>query len=306
MTRFQRILCPVDFFPGSLHAFEYALKLARNYAARVIALHVIEPVIPTVYEPAFSVPDLTNELEKESKRLLKDLGSKAAKAGVPLETQVRLGDIPTEIRRFIDKSKVDLVVVGTHGSKGFERWLIGSVTERLMRHCPVPLMVIGGKKKVGAPPPEVDSILVTTDFSEGTADALKHAFSLAQESQAKVDLLHVVDELVLVEPAPDVRESVIDGVRKKLDRLVPDSVKSWCDPRTTVVTGIPYQMILKTAKKNKVGLIVMNVHGKGMLDRVLVGSTAERVVRGADCPVLLIPPSTAAARSPRSKKAKAA
>jgi nucleotide-binding universal stress UspA family protein len=303
MIRFQKILCPVDFFPGSIHAFEYALKLARNYDAKVIALHVVEPVIPTVYEPAFSVPDLTNALEKESKRLMKDLGTRAAKAGVPLETKIGLGDVPTEIRRFVEKTKVDLVVAGTHGSKGFARWLIGSVTEKLMRHCPAPLLVIGGRRKAGAPPPEIDSILVTTDFSDGTPDALKYAFSMAQESQAKIDLLHVVDDVALMEPAADVREKLIEGVRKRLDRLVPDAAKSWCEPRTTVAMGVPYQAILKTAKKDKVGLIVMNVHGKGMLDRVLVGSTAERVVRGAACPVLLIPPKAAAVRGTRSKKA---
>src|SRR5213075_870878 len=136
MIRFQKILCPVDFFPGSLHAFDHALKLAKNYEARVIALHVIEPVIPTIYEPAFSVPDLTAQLETESKRLFRQLGAKAAKAGVALETQVKLGDINTEIREAVARTKADLVVVGTHGSKGFERWLLGSVTEKLMRHCP--------------------------------------------------------------------------------------------------------------------------------------------------------------------------
>jgi nucleotide-binding universal stress UspA family protein len=306
MIRFHKILCPVDFFPGSLHAFEYALKLAKNYGARVVALHVVEPVIPTVYEPAFSVPDLTNALEKESKRLMKNLGTKAAKAGVPLEARVGLGDIPTEIGRLIEKAKPDLVVVGTHGSKGFERWLVGSVTEKLMRHCPVPLLVIGGRKKAGAPLPDIKSILVTTDFSDGTPDAMKYAFSIAQEAQAKVDVLHVVDELALIDPTADVRESLIDGVRKKLNRLIPSTARFRSKPRTTVATGVPYQAILKTAKKDKVGLIVMNVHGKGMLARVLVGSTAERVVRGAGCPVLLIPPKAATARAAQSKRKKAA
>jgi nucleotide-binding universal stress UspA family protein len=306
MIRFQKILCPVDFFPGSRHAFEYALKLAKNYGARVVALHVVEPVIPTVYEPAFSVPNLTNELEKESKRLMKDLASKATKAGVPFESQVRLGDIPTEIRRSVEKTKIDLVVVSTHGSKGFERWLIGSVTEKLMRHCPVPMLVIGGRKKTGDPLPRINSILVTTDFSDGTPDALKYAFSIAQESRAKVDLLHVVDELALIDPTADVRESLVDGVRKKLDRLVLNTARLLAKPHTTVATGVPYQAILKAAKKDKAGLIVMNLHGKGMLDRLLVGSTAERVVRGAACPVLLIPPRAAATRSSRPKRAKAA
>ena len=306
MIRFKNILCPVDFFPGSLQAFDYALKLAKNYEARVIALHVVEPVIPTVYEPAFNVPDLTNELEKESKRLLKNLEVKAAKAGVPLTSQVRLGDISTEVRNVVEEKKADLVVVGTHGSKGFARWLLGSVTEKLMRHCPVPLLVIGGRRKAGAPPPSVGSILLTTDFSDGTADALKYAFSLAQECQAKIDLLHVLDELVLVEAPSDIRESVIDGVRKKLDRLVPDAARPWCETSTTVATGTPYKVILKTAKKDKVDLIVMNLHGTGMLHRVLVGSTAERVVRGAECPVLLIPPKATAKPKLRSKKRKAA
>jgi nucleotide-binding universal stress UspA family protein len=306
MSRFQKILCPVDFFPGSRHAFDYALKLAKSYDARLIALHVVEPVIPTVYEPAFSVPNLTNELEKESKRLMKDLNAKAGKAGVPLKTEVRLGDIDTEIREAVETTKADLVVVATHGSKGFERWLMGSVTEKLMRHCPVPLLVIGGRKKAGTPPPEIDSILVTTDFSAGTEDAMKYAFSIAQESKAKVDLLHVIDESMLVEAASDIRETVIDGVRKKLDRLVPSTAKTSGKTRTTVATGTPYQAILKTAKKDKVGLIVMNVHGKGMLDRVLVGSTAERVVRGAECPVLLIPPRAAAKSNTRPKRKKAA
>jgi nucleotide-binding universal stress UspA family protein len=306
MTRFQKILCPVDFFPGSLHAFDFALKLARNYDARVIALHVVEPVIPTVYEPAFSVPDLTNELEKQSKRLMKELNAKAEKAGVPLKTEVRLGDINTEIGDAVEKTKADLVVVGTHGSKGFERWLMGSVTEKLMRHCPVPLMVIGGRRKAGTPPPGIDSILVTTDFSDGTSDAMKYAFSIAQESGAKIDLLHVIDEHVMVEAPSDVRESMIDGIRKKLDDLVPGTAKSRREANTTVATGTPYQAILKTAKKDKVGLIVMNVHGKGMLDRVLVGSTAERVVRGAECPVLLIPPKATAKPAVRPKRKKAA
>jgi nucleotide-binding universal stress UspA family protein len=304
MIRLRKILCPVDFFPGSLQAFDYALKLAKNYDASVIALHVIEPVLPTVYEPAFNVPDLTNELQKESKRLMKELESKAAKARVPLTTGVRLGDISAEIRKAIEKTKADLVVVGTHGSKGFERWLLGSVTEKLMRHCPVPLLVIGGRRKANLPPPEIDSILVTTDFSDGTPDALKYAYSLAQESQAKIDLLHVVDELVLVEAPSDVRESVNDDLRKRLDRLVPATAKPWCETKTTVASGKPYQMILKTAKKDKVGLIVMNIHGKGVLDRVLLGSTAERVVRGAECPVLLIPPK--AKPGLRAKKEKAA
>ena len=86
------------------------------------------------------------------------------------------------------------------------------------------------------------------------------------------------------------RESLIQGVQKQLEDLVPEEAKTWCDVDTRVETGVPYRIILRTLEDEKIDLLVMNIHGKGMLDRALLGSTAERVVRVASCPVMLIPP----------------
>ena len=79
----------------------------------------------------------------------------------------------------------------------------------------------------------------------------------------------------------------------ELERLVPAEARKWCTIETQVETGVPYLQILTIAEKNRADMVVMNIHGKGMLERALLGSTAERVIRGAPCPVLAIPPRKA-------------
>jgi nucleotide-binding universal stress UspA family protein len=130
---------------------------------------------------------------------------------------------------------------------------------------------------------------VTTDFSEGTADALAYAFSVAQENESEVTLLHVVHD-ISADLSGKYRDSLLDGVRKQLDEMVPAEARNWCNIVTRVETGVPYRIILRTVEEERPDLLVMNIHGKGMLDRALLGSTAERVVRAASCPVMMIPP----------------
>src|SRR5688572_2361414 len=120
MVQFKTILCPLDFFKASSRAFDYALKIAANYGARVHALHVVATMMPAAYGAPFSVEDLTSKLEKESTRMLQKLKERAAKAKVDVTTEVRLGDIDLGILHSIKNQKADLVVMGTHGRRGFE------------------------------------------------------------------------------------------------------------------------------------------------------------------------------------------
>src|SRR5262249_1113745 len=83
---------------------------------------------------------------------------------------------------------------------------------------------------------------------------------------------------------------LINGVQRELDDMVPAEARNWCNIETLVETGVPYRIILRMLEDEKIDLLVMNIHGKGMLDRALLGSTAERVIRAASCPVMMIPP----------------
>jgi nucleotide-binding universal stress UspA family protein len=136
--------------------------------------------------------------------------------------------------------------------------------------------------------PRFKRILVATDFSDGTADALAYAFSVAQQNESEVVLLHVLDDISM-DSVGKYRDLLIGGVRKQLEDLVPPEAGNWYDIVTRVETGVPYRVILRTIKDERPDLLVMNIHGKGMLDRALLGSTAERVVRAASCPVMMVP-----------------
>jgi nucleotide-binding universal stress UspA family protein len=272
VAEFKKILCPMDFFPASERAFDYALSLASKYGASVHVLHVISRIVPTVSDKPVRTSPKTREEETQAKRELKRLQDKAAKASVPIETEIRIGDIDVQIIDTIKDVGADLQILGTHGRRGLELWIMGSVAERMMRHSPVPLIVLGAK--AAAPPRRV---LVTTDFSKGTPDAIAHAVSIGEKFAAKVTILHVIE----AEPPLKLKADI----NRQLAGLVPTG-------DTRLETGTPYSTILDVIKEMKPGLVVMNTHGQGMVERVLIGSTVERVVRGVggSCPVLLVPP----------------
>jgi nucleotide-binding universal stress UspA family protein len=298
MIQFKKILCPVDFFKPSSRAFDYALRIAANYDAKVHALHVVAPVISSVYGAPFGVEDLTADLEKESKRLLQKYKDRAAKANIQLTTEVRLGDIDLGILHSVEAQKADLVVMGTHGRRGFERLILGSVTERMIRHCPVPLLTIAAAKKA-ASTPKIRRILVTTDFSEGTAEAVAHALSIGQRNRGRVTLLHVLHRDA-AEAAGKYRDQLIRGVELQLQKFIPERAFEECEIDTRLEDGSPSTVIPNIVKSGSYDLLVMNIHGKRLIDRALVGSTAERTLRAVSgtCPVLLIPP----AKKPHRKR----
>jgi nucleotide-binding universal stress UspA family protein len=289
MVRVKNILCPVDFSTASLRAADYAIALASNYEANLHLFHVISPMLYSADQYAFNVGEIVQSMERTATKEMKKLEKKAEAAGVSFKHEIHTGDVESEIRTAIDATKADLLVMGTHGLRGLEKWFMGSVTEKMLRRSPIPMLTMRGAKKIEKTPPALGRILVTTDFSEGTNNALAYAFWLAQESQAKITLLHVISDY-----APETLEagepSLAVSVRRRLEKMIPEEVLNWCDATVRVEAGNPYKVILKILSSEKIDLLVMNIHGKGMLDRALLGSTAERVVRAADCPVVLIPP----------------
>ena len=281
MVRFRKILCPVDFYSVSLRAFDYALWLAAQYESGVHALHVVAPVI-TAYETVVA-EGVPAKAVKESQRLLERLQKKATKAGIPIATEVRVGDIDDEILRVVETKKADLIVMGTHGRRAFQRWLLGSVMERMMRHSPVPLLAVGPSRTARNARPKIRRILVATDFSEGFSNALAYALSIADKCRAAITLLHVVPDLSN-EVGPEFTGPMVTNARKKLEELVPSHLRASSDFRILVEVGTPHKVVRETIGSEEPGLVVMNIHGKGMIDRLILGSTAERVVRGASDP----------------------
>jgi len=289
MVTIKKILCPVDFFPASDAAVNYAAGLAANYDAEIHLLHVITPIAAGAFEYAYDTTEMMKSLEEASAQEMDELAAKVKIAGVVVAKELRVGDIYLEIKAAVEDIKPDLIVMGTHGRRGVERWFMGSTTEKLLRHSPVPLVTISAAGEKSFAAPRFRRILVTTDFSDGTADALAYAFSVAQENESEITLLHVVHD-ISVDMSGRYQDSLLNGVRRQLEDMIPAEARNWCNVLTRVETGVPYRIIQRILEDQKVDLLVMNIHGKGMLDRALLGSTAERVVRAASCPVMSIPP----------------
>src|SRR2546427_2159388 len=193
MISIKKILCPVDFFPASDAAVTYAAGLAGNYEASVHLLHVITPVVVGAYEYAIDTTEIMKSWEERSTEEMMKVAARVKEAGVEAEFEIRVGDVYDEIKQSIETLKPDIIVMGTHGRRGVQRWFLGSTTEKLLRHSPVPLITISSAgEKPGAP--RFQRILVTTDFSDGTPDALAYAFSVAEENESQISLLHVIHD----------------------------------------------------------------------------------------------------------------
>ncbi len=283
MVRIRKILCPVDFFPQSELALSYAASFAKAHRAGLHAIHVVPPVASLVKSPKDRAQTVKSEHEEAQERLAK-IANEMKASGVRVTVEVRFGEIDREILNAIGETRANLIVAGTHGRRGFEHWLMGSVCERLLRRVPVPMLTTG---RIDSPAAAQDirEILVGIDFSEGSAEAAAWAFSIAHKFKAGVTLVHVTDYVTSDVPER-YRHSLLKGIRFELENLVPARASHVA---TRVEFGIPYQVLLALAEREKAGMIVIGTHGKSMVDRTLLGTTAERVVRGAPCPVLVVP-----------------
>jgi nucleotide-binding universal stress UspA family protein len=289
MFRFKRILCAVDFSPASTRAFEFALQLASIHGARIQLLHVIPRIIASVMDVPITTSRWTAAQEEEATRELAKLRERASKSGIAADTEIRLGDIDLQILKVANETRADLLVIGTHGRRGFERWVLGSVAERMLRHSPIPILLTASTGKRAAAG-VIRHILIPSDFSRGTADAIGYGVGIADQAGASVTILHVIQDR---SPAVDWNAGSAESaaIQQRLEGLVPLGARRLCEIDTRVENGQPYQEILRVIQDSKPSLVVLNTHGHGFLDRALIGSTAERVVRGgaALCPLLLIP-----------------
>jgi nucleotide-binding universal stress UspA family protein len=121
------------FFPASDAAVSYAAGLAANYEATIRLLHVITPIAAGAYEYAIDTAELVASMEESSMAQMNKLVAGMKESGVVAEPEVRIGDVYDEIKRDIELLKPDLVVMGTHGRRGVQRWFMGSTTEKLLR-----------------------------------------------------------------------------------------------------------------------------------------------------------------------------
>jgi nucleotide-binding universal stress UspA family protein len=297
MIDIRRILCPIDFSDASRHALDHAVAIAKWYDAHLTALHVIHPVL--LVEPPILFAEFpkdappTEEQRQSLERQLRGWLEPASAAGVKTDVLVDDGHPAGRILDQARSIEADLIAMGSHGLSGFERFMLGSVAEKVLRKAACPVLTVPPAAATAAELP-YKRLLCPVDFSKSSLAALQFAFSMAEESNANLTILHVLDwppdDELLVQrfDAPEFRRVVDEETRGRLEALVTDDVRLWCTPSTKISYGKPYRQILEVAESEGTDLIVVGVRGRHSLDLTLFGSTTNQVVRRASCPVLTL------------------
>jgi nucleotide-binding universal stress UspA family protein len=277
------------------------VAVARWYES-TITLFTVCPLVPvTAYAPGAPMIPVSLPTQGDLDALLASMKRFAGSedgAGVPIQFEIGEGDAATEILERSVALPGALIVMGTHGRHGFDRLVLGSVTEKVIRKARRPVLTVPPCTVDAVPaPPLFKHILCAIDFSDASLKALDYAMSLAQEADAHLTLAHVVE----VTPAPhspseaslesrSLGAYVAAAAQDRAERLqnaIPDTVRTYCTVDTTLAIGKAYREILRIASEQHSELIVLGAHGHS-ISELLFGSTAHHIVREAHCPVLTI------------------
>jgi nucleotide-binding universal stress UspA family protein len=292
MLEVNRILCPVDFSEFSVRAYRHAQSLADHYRSKLVALHIVElwrhpsasfAATVSLYE------EYCQSLLGNGKQQLQEFVKQHTHCEVQPELGVGQGMAPDAILSFAQEQNSELIVMGTHGLRGFDRLMLGSVTDRVMRNAVCPVMAVREPPRdLAAAGQEqrythrLNRIVACTDFSEDSERALSYAISAAAEYDAELTLLHVLEEA----SSPSKNERAVAEATHQLEQLIPPDRSNRLKMKTAVLTGKPYQQIIQFAEQAQTDLMTMGVRGRGALDLAVFGSTTYRVMQLGPCPVL--------------------
>jgi nucleotide-binding universal stress UspA family protein len=284
---YEDILLPFDGSDGAAEALYHAAEIAHWADATIHVLFVADTARDSVTVVESQVVDA---LVQEGEGMVKEAEKTLQTLGADYESDVVQGNPAPTIVEYAERYDHDLVVMPTHGREGVSRYLLGSVTEKVVRLCSVPVLTVRMQPDEQLAFP-YENILLPTDGSDGAAHAAEHGLALASALDATVHVLSVVEEPSL---GVDVR-STVSG--RETERAATDAVEDVVSEAETcgitntvrhIEHGAPIEEILDTIESNDIDAVVMGTTGKRGTDRILLGSVAEKTVRTAPVPVITV------------------
>jgi nucleotide-binding universal stress UspA family protein len=284
MLEFQRVLCPVDLSPFSRAALAYAVGMARWYRGHVTVLHVASPGLPPLSALAEAVSGFFEPPVEAVDVVRRFVEPVARAAGITVEVIVREGAAAEQVLEFEKAVSPDLLVLGTHGLSPVEQRVLGSVADKILRGTSRPVLAVHEPASALFPKHAIPfaNVVVGVDFSAESTRALEHAFALAREGDARLVLVHAIEES-RSEEATDQAER---EARWRLHEMLPLDASEWCLPQLVVTHGTLADAVPRVAAEWKADLIVIGAagqHGKNL------GGAVPGLLRHAPCPVLVLP-----------------
>ncbi|HXG44679.1 MAG TPA: universal stress protein [Gemmatimonadales bacterium] len=302
MASYRLVLVPLD---GSAFA-EQALPLATEIARRtgaMLQLALVHHPVPAL-ATALEVPQIESQLDQEGRMNESNYLSGVVErvrstANVAVTSALLDGPVAEALEEQVSEAGADLVVMTTHGRGALSRFWLGSVADHLMRHVHVPVLLIRPSGEA-QPVSQLGKILVTLDGSEFSERAIESAVALGEPFDAEYVLLMVLEPpypvvdpngLMVVPLDPEAERKLRESAQRYLEGHAARLRQRGLEVGTQVADGLPVaRTILAEADRIKADLIAIASHGVGGLERVVVGSVADKVVRGATHPVLVVRP----------------
>jgi nucleotide-binding universal stress UspA family protein len=289
----RTIVVATDFSENAQVALGWAKEIARQHGARLLLAHAAAiPLLPTpeiVPLPAESYEEIGAAMRERLARETAEVNG----SGVAADCELVIATPATGVVGVAERHGADLIVAGTRGRTGWKRALLGSTAARLVRQAPCPVLTVH-PHDAGAPRP-VRTILVPTDFSHDAALAAQAATRILGEAgpDRRLLLVHAyrVPEEATHLPATVLLAAIREAeasAREQLEKLAASLRRPGLTIEVMAEEGYAADVILERARVGRADLIAMGTHGRSGLGRLFIGSTAERVLPFAPCPVLTV------------------
>jgi nucleotide-binding universal stress UspA family protein len=286
----QNMLFATDFSPCSDAALPYALSVARRYGATLHVAHVMPAEADLLFRAGENWRAVAEEEKKRIQGYIERLESQFQ--GLPHSVITPRGEVSDTLAQIIEEHEIDMLVLGTHGRTGIRKLFMGSVAEKMFRRAVCPVVSVGPNVS-RKPNDEIrfNHILFATDFSRQSLAALPYALSLAEEDQAQLVMLHVIEQPTA--SIPDF-EAVTASLTRRLKALVPPEAEPWCRAECLIEFGrksaSAAELILQVARDKAADLIVLGVspvQAKLGLGTHFANTTTQILTQGT-CPVLTV------------------
>jgi nucleotide-binding universal stress UspA family protein len=277
------ILCPTDFSEPATQALYYGKKMAECFDARLIVLYA-NPFTPPPHFTSGQVDELVKAIEHSKgaareflvRYVREHIGDSIEFEAVVVENQT----VPA-IHQMAEEKKADMIVMGTHGRSGFNRLMLGSVTEKILHETDCPVLTVREKKGTAEPSRvSIQQVLCPINYTEVALKALEHAVGISKCLGSELLVLHVIES-----QSTDINEKDEHG---RLCAWVPSDIRSRCSLKEIVRRGDAAEKIIEMAQDQAIDLIVLGSQHKRFSDTTVIGTTTVRVTRHASCPVLTV------------------
>jgi nucleotide-binding universal stress UspA family protein len=303
MKVFQRILCPVDFSEFSLLALRYAKAIRRQYEAKLIVYHAVHTSGPLL--------DIgTNEVDivSQTKRELENIVHEIFNDDPNIQIIVNVANSAIGILDQAVLNNADLLIMGTHGRTGVEKYLMGSVTNKVLHHAQIPVLVVCHTSRHfvhNSRPIKIKKILCPVELKKGCLGVRNLAFELARSYESHIYFMHVVSpvityvgsawendpallEIQKMSPVQEERDRRRHRASLKMRSFLRNYDENWCSTHKLITEGDPADEILRMIERHKIELVVMGHHSRMPLVEAVVGSVTNKIITRASCPVLVV------------------